>query len=190
MQSASAVQSICTSIVLGVLAVGLIVARMIGSNDSVIEPITGLGIAAIAVALLAPAMQWREPLLALGADCSPRPRDQPKIDQTTGTVELTGLRARPARDPARGMRFEVHLRLGLAPSRRLYDTRARMEAMLACLPAIAGDPPSVLPARPGDAWFDLEAMASFDAPDWASFQVVCDRLLLACLDIVGVPARS
>lgn len=176
---------------LGGLAAGLIVARMIsGSNDPVIEPITGLGIAVIAVALLAPAMLGREPLLALGADRAPRPLDQPKIDQTTGTVELTGVRARPARDPARGMRFEVHLRLGLAPSRRLYDTRARMEAMLACLPAIAGDPPCVQPARPGDAWFDLEAMASFDAPDWASFQVVCDRLLLACLDIVGVPARS
>lgn len=38
---------------------------------------------------------------------------------------------------------------------------------------------------PGDAWFDLEAMAWFEAPDWAAFQTIRDQLLLACLDIIG-----
>ena len=84
------------------------------------------------------------------------------------------------------LRFDVHFRLDLATTgRQLRDIRDRIEALLARHPARAGDPPSVHLAGPGDAWFDLEAMAWFDAPDWSSFQAVRDQLLLDCLEIIG-----
>ena len=135
-------------------------------------------------------------------------RRQRREDRPSGIVEVIGVRSPSARaldrglvvspsdkpagsNPERGAArehslFEIRLHLGLPRrSRPLYDVCARIETLLACHPVILGAPPFVHPTGPGDRWFDLEAMAWSDAPDWASFQVLCDQLLQACLDIVG-----
>jgi hypothetical protein len=135
-------------------------------------------------------------------------RRQRREDRPAGIVELIGVRSPCARVLDRALvaypndklpdsnlergaahehtLFEIRLHLGLPRrSRPLYDICARIETLLACHPVILGAPPFVHPTGPGDRWFDLEAMAWFDAPDWASFQVLCDQLLQACLDIVG-----
>ena len=133
-----------------------------------------------------------------------RARGQRREDRPSGIVEVIGVRSPSARalaaspndkPPGSNLErcaarehtlFEIRLHLGLARrSRPLYDICARIETLLACHPVILGAPPFVHPTGPGDRWFDLEAMAWFDAPDWASFQVLCDQLLQACLDIVG-----
>lgn len=112
-------------------------------------------------------------------------------DQTVNTVELVGRRSTRVDALERysapdRTRFEMHLHFGLATTmQRLHDACVRIQALLACHPASTGDPPAVHVSSPGDAWFDVEAAAWFDAPDWTSFQDLCDQLLLACLDIVG-----
>jgi len=182
----SAVRSISRSIVpaaLGVAVAAASLAKLLGwVGDLVLGSIAGLGIAGLAGALLIP----KPPRPTHRAASAPRDGDLANLEQAAGTVELIGLRSTHART-----RFEVHLRLALVHSQQIYDIGdigARMEALLACHPAIAGDP-SVHPTGQGAAWFGLEAMAWFDAPDWAAFQPVCDQLLLACLDICHERAR-
>jgi MscS family membrane protein len=193
-------------VVIGAVAV---VALLGSLGYSVTGLIAGLGITGIAVALAA--QKTLENVLgafALGIDQPLREGDLVKVDQTLGTVERIGLRSTRLRTLDRTLvaypngkladsvierysardrlRFDVHFRLGLATTgAQLRDIRARIEALLAEHPHRAGDPPSVHLAGPGDAWFDLEVMAWFDAPDWAAFQSLRDQLLLDCLDIIA-----
>lgn len=185
------------------------VVALLGSlGYSVTGLVAGLGITGIAVALAA--QKTFENVLgafALGIDQPLREGDLVKVDQTIGTVERIGLRSTRLRTADRTvvaypngkladavierfsgrdrMRFHVQLRLGLATTgAQLRDIRDRIDALLAQHPARACDPPSVHIA-PGDAWFGLEAMAWFDAPDWSAFQTLRDQLLLACLDLIA-----
>jgi MscS family membrane protein len=145
---------------------------------------------------------------ALGIDQPLREGDFVKVDQTMGTVERIGLRSTRVRTLDRTLvaypngkladsvierysardrsRFVVHFRLSLATtSAQLRTIRAGIEALLAEHPEREpADPPSVHLNGPGDAWFDLEAMAWFATPDWPRFQSLRDQLLLACLDII------
>jgi MscS family membrane protein len=192
-----------------VIAAVAMVALLGSLGYSVTGLVAGLGITGIAVALAA--QKTLENVLgafALGIDQPLREGDLVKVDQTVGTVERIGLRSTRLRTADRTlvaypngkladsvierysardrMRFHVRLRLGLATTGpQLRELRDRIEALLTEHPARAGDSPSVHLAGPGDAWFELEAMAWFDAPSWAEFQTLQDQLLLACLDVVA-----
>lgn len=192
-----------------VVVAAIAVVALLGSlGYSVTGLVAGLGITGIAVALAA--QKTLENVIgafALGLDQPLREGDLVKVDQTLGTVERIGLRSTRLRTLDRTLvaypngkladsvierysardhlRFDVRLRLGLATTgAQLRAIRDRIEAMLAQHPARAGDPPSVHLSA-GDAWFELEAMAWFDAPDPAAFQTLRDQLLLACLDIIA-----
>lgn len=192
-----------------VVIAAVAVVGLLGSlGYSVTGLVAGLGITGIAVALAAQkTLEHVFGAFALGVDQPLREGDLVRVDQTVGTVERIGLRSTRLRTPDRTviaypngklaesvierysardrMRFDVRLRLGLATTGpQLRDIHDRIEALLAHHPARSGDPPSVHLAA-GDAWFELEAMAWFDAADWPAFQAVRDELLLTCLDIVG-----
>ncbi|HWU86149.1 MAG TPA: mechanosensitive ion channel domain-containing protein, partial [Kofleriaceae bacterium] len=187
----------------------MVVALLSSLGYSVAGLIAGLGITGIAVALAAQkTLEHLFGAFVLGIDQPLREGDVVRVDQTMGTVERIGLRSTRLRTLDRTviaypngkladsviercsardrMRFDVNLRLGLTTTgQQLRDIRDRIEALLACHPARAADPPSVHLTGPGDNWFGLEAMAWFNAPSWAAFQTLRDQLLLDCLDIVG-----
>lgn len=193
-----------------VIIAAVAVVAVLGSlGYSVTGLIAGLGITGIAVALAA--QKTLENVLgafAIGIDQPLREGDFVKVDQYMGTVERIGLRSTHVRTLDRTLiaypngkladsvierfsardrtRFAVKFRLSLATSsRQLAQIREGIEDLLVRHhDRAATEEPSVHLTGPGDAWFELEAMAWFATPDWPTFQKLRDQLLLDCLDII------
>ena len=150
---------------------------------------------------------------ALGADHPFREGDVIKLaDGTTGTVEAIGLRATRIRTLDRSVvtmpngelarsrietlsqrdhiRFHTRLALPLgAPTQHIDRVLAELRELLRLHPQRTADQPvSVHLVGIRDGALELEAMAWFHT-SWDDFQVVRDRLLVRCLEIIGAAPR-
>jgi MscS family membrane protein len=193
-----------------IVVVAIAVVAVLGSlGYSVAGLIAGLGITGIAVALAA--QKTLENVLgafAIGVDQPLREGDFVKVDQTIGTVERIGLRSTRVRTPDRTLvaypngkladsvierysardrtRFDVHFRIAFGTTtEQLRTIRDQIRTLLEDHPSRAPDKPSVHITGPGDTWFDLEAIAWLNTPDWEEFQDIRDQLLFDCLNILA-----
>jgi MscS family membrane protein len=197
-----------------VIAVIVMVMILSSLGYSVSALVAGLGITGIAVALAAQkTLENVFGAFAIGVDHPFREGDFIKLDNgLMGTVESIGLRSTRVRTLDRTLvtvpngkladaqieaiterdrvRFDVKLKLELgATAAQLDRVLDELRALLRQHPRRSPEPPSVHLLAITDAWFELEAMAWFDA-SWPEFEVLRDRLLMRCLEVIAAAGVS
>lgn len=194
-------------IVLAILIAVMVLSEL---GYSVGPLIAGLGITGIAVALAAQkTLENVFGAFAIGVDHPFHEGDLIRLDNgLVGKVETIGLRstrlrtfdrtlvtvpngkladaqieALTARD---SMRFQATLHLALGtPVAELERVIADITEMLQAHPRRGPEPPQVHLNAVADAWIELDVVAWLATTSWTEFQILRDRLLLRCLELVA-----